>query len=352
MTATGRWMWIWACLQVGAPALAGPALAADPKPSPERYARRCLDQPRDRGEHPQGTLLLGTRRSWEARRGDPSQAGVLAWVTGERLLVAAGGARSLRAEGGRLVASPAPASAIIGSVLQGQTSGGKPVEVAICGAEAAPEAPEMMWYRIEAWNPVTRAWENPCAATDAVPDPRALAVAGVWDERGAHHDAPARFTFGCENGVVAKCAVWGYRPWAVTRSGRPLADVHQACTRMARADYCGNGRSHTQESTVIDLYDAFGVVARTTTASADWDPALGTFEAAWAPDGAACLARTRDGRAMATVLQECPGRFRTRPADLDLGDGDRCTVLRAEPPSGPPLLRNRSYPPGAPPSAP
>ena len=45
-------------------------------------------------------------------------------------------------------------------------------------------------------------------------------------------------------GAIAKCVLWGYRPWA-TYNGTPLAQYHQACTRMVRADYCGTGTSYT-----------------------------------------------------------------------------------------------------------
>jgi hypothetical protein len=248
------------------------------------------------------------------------------------------------------VALPA-ARSIVGTVLQGTASDGRPVEVAICGAEPSPEDPEVTWYRIQAWNAVAQEWENPCVALDRVPDPRAFAVRGVWDASGAHQDVQGRFTFACENGAIAKCIRWGYKPWA-SRDGHSLAALHQSCTRMARADYCGNGRSHTHEDTTIDMYDRLGVLARTTEASEDWDPRRASFEAAWAPDGATCLARTRDGRAMETVLQECPGRFHTG-AVLELGQGDRCTVRRADVSPGTALLRNLSYgaPGGAAPQA-
>jgi hypothetical protein len=112
---------------------------------------------------------------------------------------------------------------------------------------------------------------------------------------------------------------------------------------MARADYCGNGRSHTHEGTVLDMYDRLGVSERTTVAVAGFDPARASFEAAWGPDGATCLARTRDGRALETILQECPNRFRTG-AVAELGQGDRCTVQRADVSPGTALLRNLSYP--------
>lgn len=87
------------------------------------------------------------------------------------------------------------------------------------------------------------------------------------------------------------------------------------------------------------------MIGRTTEVSGEWDPAKASFEAAWAPDGATCLSRPRDDRAMATILQECPNRFRTGAA-VELGEGDRCTVRRADVSPQAALLRNLSY--GAP----
>jgi hypothetical protein len=188
---------------------------------------------------------------------------------------------------------------------------------------------------------VAQEWENPCVALGRVPDPRALAVRGAWDASGARQEAPGKLTFACENGAITKCIQWGYKPWE-HRAGQSLADLHQACTRMARADYCGNGRSHTHEDTAIDMYDGLGVLAKTTEASADWEPARASFEAAWAPDGATCLAHTRDGRPLETVVQECPERLRAGAA-LELGKGERCTVRRTDVSPGSALLRNLSY---------
>ncbi|HZM26393.1 MAG TPA: hypothetical protein VFB89_03490, partial [Gemmatimonadales bacterium] len=63
------------------------------------------------------------------------------------------------------------------------------------------------------------------------------------------------------------------------------------------------------------------------------------FEAAWRSDGASCIGRTRDGRPLKTVLQECPGRF--KPGAEDLGDGDKC-VVQSDAAGSPVVLRNRS----------
>lgn len=324
-----------------------PALAAEPPSSKpggavraagalhvaQRRAQPCQHRSVDRGERPQGTLLWGTKRGWGGRAAD-ERSSVLVSVDLDPMVES--GVKALRLEGGRLeAASP------VGTVLRGTASDGKPVEVAICHAEPDPRDPEMVWYHVEAWNPVAQDWENPCVATGRVPNPRALAVGGIWDASGAHQDAPGKVTFACENGAISKCVTWGYKPWASV-NGHSLADLHQACTRMARADYCGNGQSHTHEQNWIDMYDSLGVQARTTEATADFQPALASFEAAWLPDGAACLARTREGRALETILAECPGRFRT-DAPVELKGGDRCVATRAgvDPATAP--LRNQLY---------
>jgi ADYC domain len=112
----------------------------------------------------------------------------------------------------------------------------------------------------------------------------ALAVSGIWDARGAHHADADLFTFSCAQGVIAKCYRWGYRPW--DRQGA-LADAHQACTRMARADYCGDGRTFTRPGTLINVADA---LAPPIQIAAD---AGMLFEAGWTVHGAACFSHRR-----------------------------------------------------------
>ncbi|MFL5357692.1 ADYC domain-containing protein [Archangium sp.] len=306
----------------------------------ERYSRRCQSQAAHRIARPQGTMLWGTRRDWDTEKVADERGSVLVSADLAPPRRADAPVKALRLEGGHLVAEPS-SGGVVGTVLQGTASDGRPVEVAICGAEPSPEDPSMVWYRIEAWNALAQEWENPCIALDRVPDPRALAVSGVWDVSGARRDVPGKLTFACENGAISKCIGWGYKPWA-SREGQSLTDLHQACTRMARADYCGNGRNHTHEDTTIDMYDRLGVIERATEVSADWDPARGSFEAAWAPDGATCLGHTRDGRALASILQECPQRF-SAASVTELGQGDRCEVQRTDVNPGTALLRNRSY---------
>jgi hypothetical protein len=131
----------------------------------------------------------------------------------------------------------------------------------------------------------------------------AIPLPGTWNAQGYHIDDSTRFTFACRRGVLSKCYFWGYRPWD-TKNGQSLAPYHQACSRMARADYCGDGVAHTVDGTWIDGYDRMNLYA-----DHQYDE-LGvlTFadnpemlvEAGWGPDindppsgGAVCLSKQR-----------------------------------------------------------
>ncbi len=78
--------------------------------------------------------------------------------------------------------------------------------------------------------------------------------------------------FNCYGGALEKCNRYGRTPWETkneTRGtetrARSIAEYHQACTRMVRADYCGDGQTHTQgEGTLIDIYDNLGFNTRGT----------------------------------------------------------------------------------------
>ena len=126
----------------------------------------------------------------------------------------------------------------------------------------------------------------------------AIPLANYWDQQtGDRVDDENVITFACSNAALGKCALWGYRPWATATvcEGKnkkevcreiSLADHHQACTRMARADYCGDGRTATVNGTLIDIWD--GLEDSQQTPFTDWP-----VEAEWGPDGATCLNFTR-----------------------------------------------------------
>jgi hypothetical protein len=160
-------------------------------------------------------------------------------------------------------------------------------------------------YTLEQWVADTGTWRLACPADI---DGRSVAIplAATWDEQGDRIGPGPRFTFGCTTGVIAKCYRWGYRPW-VTGYG-DLTAMHWTCTRLARADYCGNGVPHTRDGTTINVWDNLphggiqhhGLLA----------PVGMVFEAGWGPDGAVCMSHARwlldDGLAIAAL---CPDRL-------------------------------------------
>lgn len=127
-----------------------------------------------------------------------------------------------------------------------------------------------------------------------------MLLSGTWDETGQHINND-NVTVACTSGVLAKCVRMGYKPWKQV-AGVSLREYHQACTRMARADYCGNGISHTKDGTLIDVYDRLGIQ------QPDQDSNL-VFEAAWGVDGALLLNHTRY-EDLERLQQECPAKLR------------------------------------------
>ncbi|ESA37947.1 secreted protein [Leptolyngbya sp. Heron Island J] len=142
-------------------------------------------------------------------------------------------------------------------------------------------------------------WHNLCLP-DADGMAKAIPLSGRWDVTGAHID-DGSITFACTNGAVAKCVRWGYKPWK-TLKGESLRDYHQACTRMVRADYCGNGTGHTQNGTAIDVYDRLGVQQRTQ------DNGMAP-EASWDANGVVNLKRTRFQSTFEKLQQNCPEKL-------------------------------------------
>ena len=82
------------------------------------------------------------------------------------------------------------------------------------------------------------------------------------------------------------CVRFGYKPWKAAPDGRPLLDYFNACVRMLRADYCGDGTPSTRDGTLIDVYD------RARIQTPELVPGM-EFEAAWSPEGAVCVRHTR-----------------------------------------------------------
>ena len=119
---------------------------------------------------------------------------------------------------------------------------------------------------------------------------------------GAEAGDPDRFTMSCVNAALGKCVMWGYQvynqtypeTYSSTTTNRDLALAHQSCQRLVRADYCGDGKSHTANGTPIDVYDTYGIMTPDNLAG-------NSVEADWKPDGGHCIRHTRWGTADASV---------------------------------------------------
>lgn len=134
----------------------------------------------------------------------------------------------------------------------------------------------------------------------------AIPITGYYNKDAGHVNDPSFFTLACPAGVAAKCYNWGYKPWQKVDGGvyakQTPQQLHTACTRMARADYCGDGRSFTKENTPIDMYDRVTIQHRAGDAGM-------TFEAAWTEHGAVCLSHRRWSDAPLNVM-ECERLWR------------------------------------------
>jgi hypothetical protein len=147
-------------------------------------------------------------------------------------------------------------------------------------------------------------YQTSCAA-DYDGNHVAIPIAATWNEHGDRVESSTLFTFGCTTGVIAKCYRWGYRPW-VSGYG-DLVTTHQICTRMARADYCGNGTTHTHDNTMINAWDNLpspGPIMHHTT-----PPTGMVFEAGWSTSGAVCLSHQRWLNGGLIIAVACPTRL-------------------------------------------
>jgi ADYC domain len=212
-------------------------------------------------------------------------------------------------------------SDLTGAELAGTLSNGDAVTLRIDGVSTG-SAPDILLYTVSSSVAGSGVFQPLCGVgADGTPV-QAIPLAGSWDESagtatgGAHTDAPGSFTLACQGYALAKCVDFGYAPWrTVTEcltpgncAVRSLAQFHQACTRMLRADYCGDGTATTRNGTQVDLWDNFGIQ---TDGAPTWN-----LEAEWSADGAVCVEETRwptiedDGGNVQTYIQaHCPSRW-------------------------------------------
>jgi hypothetical protein len=159
---------------------------------------------------------------------------------------------------------------LVGDVVAGVRADGSTVRLTIASYERSGDV---------AYYTLTRDGRNVCGEGE-----KGMFVPGVWDARAARRDSlsvgrgRSEATYSCTTGALAKCVTWGFAPWTASPA------VHQACTRMVRADYCGAGDSYTKDGTPI--------VAAAPDADLSGDGSF-AFEAGWNQDGAVCASRPR-----------------------------------------------------------
>jgi hypothetical protein len=186
---------------------------------------------------------------------------------------------------------------------------------------------DVYFYAISVYEPATKSWSSLCEDDQGQPT-AAIPLKYAWDpDTGDRLDKPQAVTLACRGAVLAKCVEWGYRPWATRKrcsgqscSYESLRDAHQACTRMARADYCGDGTPHTFNGTPIDIYDKYSppIQKIATLGKSGWKP-----EAEWGPDGAVCVGD--DLRLK--MFDELDIAHKMPPCLTALDDADNCGTL-------------------------
>ena len=230
-------------------------------------------------------------------RNVPGAAAVLMFIAASAAGGIAGAGASVRAPplielvGTRLRARLADGSvregaALVGGVLT-LSAGDRILRVRLVGIDGAShDSDRQIWlydFRVVA----TSGAEQPLCEPDSDGRRFALPIAGRSDGAGIL-TAPesGAIELVCTSSPQGKCVRLGYAPWRRGSDGRPMLDWYNACVRMMRGDYCGDGQPFTRNGTRIEIYDHVGVRRPGRNRSF-------RFEAAWDSRGAVCVAHTR-----------------------------------------------------------
>lgn len=169
-------------------------------------------------------------------------------------------------------------------------------------------------------------WNDLCSSYG--PGNKAIFMTGYFDTMGTFVEDPSYMGITCWDGTAAKCQRWGYRPWrsltAADGSVVPLKPLWKACVRAARADYCSNGTSFTEENRPIDLSDKYNFIPKSPESSTWFDsngrPDAFSDESAFDDSGALCVLRER--------LYSTTGGFEPSPTcpkhPVSIGPGQFC----------------------------
>ncbi len=222
-----------------------------------------------------------------------------------------------------------------GSSLSGTQLVGKEIQIGATGAPlrlridsitADRRSPDVLLHEIYAQGRDGQ-WQNICTP-DAEGKRLALAVAGYTRLDGSFAHDTDRLSITCSSGAQGKCLRLGYSYWKTGPDGQSMLPLFNACMRMVRADYCGDGRSWTQDGTTIDVYDDQGIQVP------EKEQTL-PFEAGWTEDGAVCVHHPRIAARLnlQELAEQCPRLASTR--------GEQCSESWARK-FGKALLYNRS----------
>jgi ADYC domain len=179
--------------------------------------------------------------------------------------------------------------------------GGQAIRVRLDAVERDPDAKNgTVWLHTFSAEMTDGSWQNVCKAG---PDGRrqGFPIAGRPRVDGILEPAePGIFELACTSGALGKCVRFGYPPWGAA-NGTPLREVYNACIRMVRADYCGDGTPTTRDGQRIDIYDDLGIQQHENEAAM-------AFEAGWSADGATCVRHTRvkANASLESLVAACP----------------------------------------------
>ena len=181
---------------------------------------------------------------------------------------------------GRVLRSPelAGAALVIGTGDQSR-------RLRIDAVEIDPDAPGVYLHTLSTQGP-DETWANIC---EPGPDGRrqAFPIAGRAEaDSTISPAAPGIFEITCTGGAQGKCVRFGYHPWENATDGLGAFDLYNACVRLVRADYSGDGKGTTRNGMSIDIFDFIGIQSD--------EPGPGMeFEAGWTKDGAVCVRHPR-----------------------------------------------------------
>ncbi len=275
-----------------------------------------------------GVILQGGgARGGERRGGRASDGG------GE----SGGGPRPVRVSKTRFIVqkddgSIATREELVGALLVAAGENGITEAFRIDGMEefSSPATGDIFFYTFSVKNRNSGKWVDFCHP-DKRGDQKGFPIAGFWDEMGNHVRSDHEYSITCTSGTIGKCVLMGYLPWKKADNGESLWEYHEACVRMLRADYCGNGRHHTREGTLVEVFDRMGVQVDTAEAGL-------TFEAAWNEHGAVCMRKTRISQdySLDDILRECPEKLKGAVGEgncLESFDDPRVKILNRSPDS-------------------